>query len=115
MSTCLNLMQCRRNLPLPGTMRRSEPLSNTRISQAEKDPKKAKALGVDRQEEDCRRLCIERGWEVVEPVYCDDGISASKYSTKPPSSVRASTERHKDRPYRRHCRLRQGSTLPTSG
>jgi DNA invertase Pin-like site-specific DNA recombinase len=55
----------------------------TRISQAEKDPKKAKALGVDRQEEDCRRLCIERGWEVVEPVYCDDGISASKYSTKP--------------------------------
>jgi len=37
----------------------------TRISQAEKDPKKAKALGVDRQEEDCRRLCFERGWEVV--------------------------------------------------
>ena len=37
-------------------------------------------MGVDRQEEDCRRLAEERGLEVGE-VYVDDDLSA--YSGKP--------------------------------
>ena len=49
-----------------------------RISRDEAD----KGLGVERQEEDCRRLCATRGWPVHD-VYTDNDISASKYSRKP--------------------------------
>ncbi|RZS80192.1 recombinase-like zinc beta ribbon protein [Motilibacter rhizosphaerae] len=38
--------------------------------------------GVTRQEEDCRALAAERGWEVVE-VYTDNDVSASSLSRKP--------------------------------
>jgi site-specific DNA recombinase len=38
------------------------------------DPKR-EALGVARQEADCRKLCHERGWDVVE-VFCDNDHSA---------------------------------------
>jgi len=34
-------------------------------------------LGVDRQEADCRKLCQERGWTVVEPPYIDNDITAA--------------------------------------
>jgi len=34
-------------------------------------------LGVDRQEKDCRKLCEDREWEVIEPIYVDNNISAS--------------------------------------
>jgi len=34
-------------------------------------------LGVDRQEQDCRTLCEDRGWTVIEPIYVDNNISAS--------------------------------------
>lgn len=39
-----------------------------------------RALGVARQEEDCRRLCEQSGWEVVEPIYVDNDRSASSKS-----------------------------------
>lgn len=39
-----------------------------------------KGLGVARQEEDCRKLCEQRGWHVVR-VYSDNDVSA--YSGKP--------------------------------
>lgn len=38
------------------------------------------ALGVQRQEQDCRKLCEQRGWDVVE-IFCDNDRSA--YSRKP--------------------------------
>jgi len=47
-----------------------------RISQDRTDD----ALGVQRQEKDCRQLAARKGWVVVE-VYCDNDVSAS--SAKP--------------------------------
>src|SRR5215218_3321409 len=43
----------------------------TRISS---DPS-GEAFGVNRQEEDCRKLCQDHGWTVVE-AYCDNDTSA---------------------------------------
>jgi site-specific DNA recombinase len=34
-------------------------------------------LGVERQETDCRRRCAERGWDVIEPPYFDNDITAA--------------------------------------
>jgi len=34
-------------------------------------------LGVERQEADCRDLCAKRGWDVIEPAYVDNDISAA--------------------------------------
>jgi len=34
-------------------------------------------LGVERQEQDLRRICTERGWEVIEPPYVDNDLSAA--------------------------------------
>ena len=45
-----------------------------RISQDEDDEKK----GVVRQQADCRGICADRGWDVIEPVYEDNDITASK-------------------------------------
>jgi len=44
----------------------------TRISSDRDDTR----LGVERQEQDCRRLCKDRGWTVAE-VYVDNDISAA--------------------------------------
>lgn len=44
------------------------------------DDRGGAALGVTRQEDDCRALCEKRGWEVGE-VYVDNDVSA--YSGKP--------------------------------
>jgi site-specific DNA recombinase len=41
----------------------------------------ARAVGVDRQREDCLRLAASRGWTVV-AEYIDNNVSASKYSRK---------------------------------
>ena len=49
----------------------------TRISN---DPE-GRALGVERQEQDCRNLAKNHGFEVVE-VYTDNDISASRSSKK---------------------------------
>jgi site-specific DNA recombinase len=49
-----------------------------RISKDDEDMQ----LGVQRQEEDCRRLAKDRGWQVV-AVYTDNDISASTRSRKP--------------------------------
>ncbi len=38
--------------------------------------REGEALGVARQEKDCRRLCADRGW-VVADVYTDNDISAT--------------------------------------
>ena len=46
----------------------------TRISKDTEDTR----LGVERQEKDCRRLCADRGWTVVD-VYCD--IHESMFAT----------------------------------
>ena len=35
-------------------------------------------LGVERQRQDCLKLCADRGWDAIEPVYEDNDISASK-------------------------------------
>ena len=40
-----------------------------------------RAVGVDRQREDCLRLAASRGWTVV-AEYIDNNVSASKYSRK---------------------------------
>jgi site-specific DNA recombinase len=45
------------------------------------DDREGQALGVKRQEEDCRRLAERRGWRVAE-VYVDNDISASPFSRK---------------------------------
>jgi DNA invertase Pin-like site-specific DNA recombinase len=49
----------------------------TRIS----DDETGEALGVSRQEADCRDLADRLGWEVV-GVYSDNDVSASRYSRK---------------------------------
>ena len=35
-------------------------------------------LGVERQERDLRGICAERGWDVIEPPYVDNDLSASE-------------------------------------
>jgi site-specific DNA recombinase len=46
------------------------------------DPEGRQA-GVQRQEEDCRRMAAERGWMVLEPVYRENDTSASTKSRSP--------------------------------
>jgi DNA invertase Pin-like site-specific DNA recombinase len=46
------------------------------------DDREGKALGVERQEEDCRELAKRMGWEVHEPIYDDNDISASRFGKK---------------------------------
>ena len=41
-----------------------------------------KELGVERPEKDCRRIAKERGWEVIEPPYIDNDVSAAKGSRR---------------------------------
>ena len=55
----------------------------TRISKDTEDTR----LGVERQEEDCRELCINRGWAVAD-VYCDNDISAANPRRKRPEYQR---------------------------
>ncbi len=43
------------------------------------DPEGRQA-GVERQEQDCRRMAAERGWTVLEPVYRENDTSASTKS-----------------------------------
>ena len=45
------------------------------------DPEDRQA-GVQRQEQDCRRMAEERGWLVVEPVYRENDTSASTATKK---------------------------------
>jgi site-specific DNA recombinase len=40
-------------------------------------------LGVKRQEQDCRELAANRGWEVLEPPYTDNDKSASNGKKRP--------------------------------
>lgn len=56
----------------------------TRIS---KDTEET-GLGVERQEEDCRKLCAQRGWTVIEPPYVDNDISAADPKKKRPEYER---------------------------
>lgn len=46
------------------------------------DPEGRQA-GVERQEQDCRRMAAERGWTVLEPVYRENDTSASTKSRQP--------------------------------
>jgi DNA invertase Pin-like site-specific DNA recombinase len=41
-------------------------------------------VGVEDQECQCRRLCADRGWEVIEPPYVDNDISAADPRKKRP-------------------------------
>lgn len=69
-----------------------------------------KAAGVKRQEQDCRKLVAERGWQAVE-VYTDNDVSASKSKPRPSyqrllrdieaGKVNAVVAWHPDRLYRR--------------
>ena len=56
----------------------------TRIS---KDTEET-GLGVERQEEDCRKLCAQHGWTVIEPPYVDNDISAADPKKKRPEYER---------------------------
>jgi site-specific DNA recombinase len=49
-----------------------------RISKDREDER----LGVARQEKDCRDIAAKRGWEVIEPPYIDNDISAAKGGKK---------------------------------
>lgn len=40
------------------------------------------SLGVQRQAQDCREVAARKGWEVIEPPYIDNDISASSFSKK---------------------------------
>lgn len=46
------------------------------------DPE-GEALGVERQEKDCRKLVKRHGWELIEPVYTDNDITASGKKRRP--------------------------------
>jgi site-specific DNA recombinase len=47
-------------------------------------------LGVDRQEEDCRRLCSDRGWDVAD-VFIDNNVSAANPGRTRPEYTRLLT------------------------
>ncbi len=49
-------------------MARMQAAVYVRISQ----DRDGEALGVERQETDCRALAKRRGWEVIEPIYRDN-------------------------------------------
>ena len=42
------------------------------------EDKDADRKGVVRQDQDCRAICAGRGWQVIEPPYLDNDITASK-------------------------------------
>lgn len=46
------------------------------------DDQAGKALGVARQEKDCRAIAAERGWDIHD-LYVDNDLSASQYARKP--------------------------------
>ena len=46
------------------------------------------ARGVQVQVKDCRKLCAARGWEVTEPPYVDNDISAATPGKKRPQHER---------------------------
>jgi site-specific DNA recombinase len=50
-----------------------------RISRA----KDGTTLGIDRQEPPCRDLCARKGWEVHEPIYADNDLSAYSGRRRP--------------------------------
>ena len=60
-----------------------EPAIYSRISKDTEDTR----LGVERQEQDCRKLCADRGWSVA-GVYCDNDISAADPKKKRPEYER---------------------------
>lgn len=51
------------------------------------EDKTGAGLGIERQEDDCRALAGRLGWDVVEPIYEDNDVSA--YSGKPRPGYRA--------------------------
>lgn len=51
------------------------------------EDKTGAGLGIERQEADCRALAGRLGWDVVEPIYSDNDVSA--YSGKPRPGYRA--------------------------
>ena len=53
-----------------------------RISRDKKRDKKGEGLGVDRQEEDCRKLAKQLGWK-VRKVYVDNDLSAYSGKRRP--------------------------------
>lgn len=51
------------------------------------EDRNAESLGVARQEKDCRRLAVERGWTIVD-VYVDNDLSGSKQRVARPEYQR---------------------------
>ena len=49
-------------------------------------------LGVERQVDDCRRLCSDRGWDVIEPPYVDNDVSAADPRKRRPDHERLMTD-----------------------
>ena len=45
--------------------------------------KNGEALGVQRQEEECRGLAKTRGWTVIEPPFVDNDFSAFSGKLRP--------------------------------
>jgi DNA invertase Pin-like site-specific DNA recombinase len=52
------------------------------------------ARGVQVQVKDCRELCAARGWEVIEPPYVDNDISAATPGKKHPQHERLLADIH---------------------
>jgi len=47
------------------------------------DDKQGKALGVQRQIEDCQQLVTRKGWREIVPTYIDNDLSATRSKTRP--------------------------------
>ncbi len=54
-----------------------------RISRVRRKDGELETLGVERQEPPCRELAARKGWEVLEPVYVDNDLSAYSGKRRP--------------------------------
>lgn len=54
----------------------------TRVSKDIRKGSDREAISVDTQARECRRCADDEGWKIVGDPYCDNDVSASKYSRK---------------------------------
>lgn len=54
----------------------------TRVSKDVRKGTGKEAISVDSQERECRRVADDEGWAITGKPYCDNDVSASKYSRK---------------------------------
>lgn len=54
----------------------------TRVSKDVRKGSEREAISVDSQARECRRVADDEGWTIIDKPYCDNDVSASKYSRK---------------------------------